>query len=339
MNLIMITGIQVENFGPIDKFETKGLNRINVFIGPNGRGKTFILKAMYASLKAIEQFGRGKEQRSMKELLSDKLYWTYQLPRLGSLVRKGEKELQFRMSAGGGQTLHYGFGASTVSQIGQMESTFDKRSTNSVFIPAKEVISLRDIIVESRSDNYNAFGFDDTYLDLANALKPTKKGRNVKSFSKARGQLREAIHGKIEYDFSRKEWIFRDSEGNMFDISITSEGIKKLSILDSLLGSHYLKKDSVIFIDEPESALHPELISTFMNIILELSKSGIQFFIATHSYFVIKKLYILAHQGKISIPMYSCTENGFEESNLRDCMPENPIINASVKLYQEEIDL
>lgn len=335
----MITGIKVENFGPIRGFETKEFGRINVFIGPNGHGKTFLLKAMYASLKSIEQFGRGKEQRSMKELLSDKLYWTYQLSRLGGLVRKGEKELQFKMLASGRQTLSYGFGASTVSQIVQMDSTFDKRTTNSVFIPAKEVLSLRDIIIESRSDNYNAFGFDDTYLDLAKALKPTKKGRNVKSFSKARGQLRGAIHGKIEYDFSKKEWIFRDAEGNVYDISITSEGIKKLSILDSLLGSHYLTKDSVIFIDEPESALHPELISTFMNIIMELSKSGIQFFIATHSYFVIKKLYILAHQGKISIPMFSSTENGFEESNLRDGMPDNPIINASVELYREEIDL
>lgn len=335
----MITGVAVENFGPVRHFETKGFGRINVFIGPNGKGKTYLLKALYATLKSVEQLGRGKEQRSIKELLSDKLYWTYQISRIGSLVHKGEKELVFRMTASEGQAISYGFGNATVSQIGQTECTFDKRSANSVFIPAKEVLSLRDVILESRSDNYNAFGFDDTYLDLANALRPTKKGRNVKSFSKARGQLRGAIHGKIEYDFSKKEWIFRDSEGNVFDISITSEGIKKLSILDSLLGSHYLTKDSVIFIDEPESALHPDLIATFMNIIVELSKSGIQFFIATHSYFVIKKLYILAHQGKISIPMFSCVENGFEESNLRDGMPENPIINASIELYREEIDL
>jgi len=335
----MITGIAVENFGPISHFETNAFGKINVFIGPNGKGKTYMLKAMYASLKSIEQFGRGKEQRSIKELLSDKLYWTYQSSRLGSLVKKGEKDLKLELKANGNQTLCYGFGNATVSQIVQAESSFEKRVSNSVFIPAKEVLSLRDIILESRSDNYNAFGFDDTYLDLANALKPTKKGRNVKSFSKARGQLRGAIHGKIEYDFSKKEWIFRDTEGNVFDISITSEGIKKLSILDSLLGSHYLSKDSVIFIDEPESALHPELVATFMQIIVELSKCGLQFFIATHSYFVIKKLYILAHQGKISIPMFSCYENGIDESNLRDGMPENPIINASVELYREEIDL
>ena len=49
---------------------------------------------------------------------------------------------------------------------------------------------------------------------------------------------------------------------------MTSEGVKKLSILGTLLGNRYLSKDSIIFIDEPESALHPQLVSVFMDMII-----------------------------------------------------------------------
>lgn len=49
-------------------------------------------------------------------------------------------------------------------------------------------------------------------------------------------------------------------------------------MLDTLLGNRYLDKDSIVFIDEPESALHPTAIVEFLDIITVLAKSGIQFF-------------------------------------------------------------
>ena len=77
-----------------------------------------------------------------------------------------------------------------------------------------------------------------------------------------------------------------------------------------------------------------------MDIIFELTKAGLQFFIASHSYFVIKKLYLLAHQKKMSIPVVSFDEEGgWSTSNLREEMPQNPIIEESIRLYTEEINL
>lgn len=337
----MISNIQVKNLGPIESFDTDKFGKINVFIGPNSSGKTFLLKAMYCSIKSVEQFRRGKEQRTLKELLADKLYWTFQPLQIGNLVRKNAQEmLCFSMGADDGSSIEYSFGSATVKQIAQANSTFPARNENSIFIPAKEILSLRDTIIESRSDYFNAFGFDDTYLDLANALKPTTKGKNMKAFSEARMMLKKAINGRIEYDEEKKEWMFRNAKGELFDVSITSEGVKKISILEALLGNHYIRKGSVVFLDEPESALHPELISVFMRLIVDLAKeSGLQFFIATHSYFVIKKLYILAHQNKMHIPMYSYADNQFDYSDLYSGMPDNPIIRASVDLYEEEIEL
>jgi hypothetical protein len=77
-----------------------------------------------------------------------------------------------------------------------------------------------------------------------------------------------------------------------------------------------------------------------MDIIAELTKAGLQFFIASHSYFVIKKLYLLAHQKNLSIPVVSVDENGgWRNSDLRKEMPENPIVEESIRLHTEEINL
>ena len=78
----MLKSVEISSFGPIDKAECNDLGRINLFIGHNGSGKTFLLKALYSALRTVEIYRRGKEQRSEKEILSDKLYWTFQAPSL-----------------------------------------------------------------------------------------------------------------------------------------------------------------------------------------------------------------------------------------------------------------
>ena len=101
----------------------------------------------------------------------------------------------------------------------------------------------------------------------------------------------------------------------------------------------YISPESIIFIDEPESALHPEAISQLLEIIAMLADSGIQFFLASHSYFVIKKLYILAKQKKWSIPILSASNNKWNKDDLIDGMPTNSIIDQSIHLYEDEVEL
>lgn len=332
----MLKCIEISSFGPIDRAECNDLGPINLFIGHNGSGKTFLLKALYAALRTVEAFRRGKEQRSEKEILSDKLYWTFQAPTLGELVKKGENSLFFSMKSSKEEVFSYSFGGSTVKNIATINNTFEQKADNTIFIPAKEILSLRDVILEAR-ENFSSFGFDDAYYDLAKALRPTTKGRNVKSFSNARKSLETAIGGRIGYDEKQKAWFFYGENNKKFDLSITSEGIKKISILDALLGNHYLSKGSIVIIDEAEANLHPEMIARFMDIVYELAKGGLQFFISSHSYFVIKKLYVLAQKHQVSIPTWSFEGGTAERYDLRDEMPENAIVNESIRLYKQEI--
>lgn len=334
----MITEFVLSSLGPIEKFEAKGLKFINLLIGKNGMGKTFLLKALYASVKTIEQFKRGQNIRSEKDILAEKLYWTFQSPSLGDIVKRGCSALAFQMQSDQDERFEFSFGPSTTKQIQNLTNTFSPRSSdNSIFIPAKEILSLREIIMDSR-DRYAEFGFDDTYVDLAKALTPTTKGRNYVAFSDARQSLEHIVGGRLEYDADHKEWTFKSGKYK-FDLSLTSEGIKKLSILDLLLGNHYLTNKSVIIIDEIEANLHPDMIRRFLEIVVMLAQAGIQFFISTHSYFVIKNLYIMAHHEKMHIPTFSFEESGVVQSDLLRGMPENPIIQESINIYKREIDL
>ena len=331
----MIRSIELEAFGPIGHFAFEGLQNINLVIGRNGSGKTFLLKALYAALKSVEQHQRGKEPRSTKQLLAEALYWTFQGRELGNLVRKGEPTLSFAMQSAQGERLAYSFGSKTVSTIQNLESSFLPTDVNSVFIPAKEILSIQDVILRSYEVD-KSFGFDKTYVDLAKALSKTSKGRNFKEFSDARKTLTDAIGGRLEYDDNLKESL--DAMNNDLG-SLTSEGIKRLSILDLLLGNHFLTRESVVIIDEAEANLHPALVCQFMEILVKLAKAGLQIFLSSHSYFVIKSLYVLAHQYGVSIPVLSFGETEVAVGDLLQGMPDNPIVEESINIYKQEIML
>ncbi len=67
-----------------------------------------------------------------------------------------------------------------------------------------------------------------------------------------------------------------------------------------------------------------------------------QFFIASHSYFVIKKLYLTAQSEGISIPVISFgskPDDDIIRMGFKQGMPDNPIIDESIRLYREEMSL
>lgn len=335
----MIRSIKINNLGPISKVECSDLGGVNLLIGKNGIGKTQMVKALYAAINATEQFKRGIEHRGLSQLLTDKLYRTFLPRKIGDLVKKGESELSFSMKNEKDESFDFAFGKDTVSQIQNIKSNFSPVDTNSIFIPAKEIISLQSLIIESRSPKFNLFGFDDTYLDLALALTPVYAEKGNNEFSEVRQLLNGAIGGHVEFNDERKEWLFKDTSRREYGIALASEGIKKMSVLDVLLGNYYLSSQSVVIIDEFEAALHPQLIANFAEFVMLLAQKGIQFFITTHSYAAIKKFYILAHKYDVKLPLLSFEADRIMQGDLRNGMPDNSIIRESINLYMEELEL
>jgi len=333
----MIKALILRNYGPLASIDWDHIGKINLVIGNNGTGKTFLLKAAYSAIKASEEYKRGDEPRKYSQKSLSKLYWTFQADKLGDLVARGQQDkLEFQMEMAEGK-ISYSFGDSTVTTLVDVLETLNPRSSNSLFLPEKEILTLYKVIIDSR-ERTKLFGFDDTYYDLAKVISiQPKKGKNYQEFSDARHAIEKVVDGKVYHD-ENDRWVYQKGR-YLFPINIASEGVKKLAILDTLLGNHYLDRDSVIFIDEPEAALHPKAIAQFMETIYLLSKSGIQFFISTHSYFVVKGLSLIATKHKESMPVLSLENGAATIDDLQNGYPDNPIVRESVRLYEQEVEL
>jgi AAA15 family ATPase/GTPase len=391
----MIDRAELKNFGPIKELDWQNLGKINLIIGNNGCGKSFLLKALYSAVRTLEEYKRGETLETDSEILANKLHWTFQAEKIGDLVnKKANTPLSFKLFFN--ETLfEYSFGKDTVKDISNLKNTVTPRADNSIYLPAKEVLSLFNIIFDSRK-NKKSFGFDDTYLDLVVALFKQHEGKSflnnineeqqqirqilkmlenhkeIKGFredlsNELKEQIKELdkkkqeliknkpiesssifyqcqekldnmLGGKIEYDYGVNRWYFK--QGNQkFSVGVIAEGIKKIAILDTLLSNSYLSENSIVFIDEPESALHPQAISQLLDIIAALANHGIQFFLASHSYFVIKKLFLIAQEQQMPIPVLSYQNNEWVQSDLKDDLPDNPIIDESIRLYEQQLDM
>ena len=156
----MIESMYLENFGPMTRLDWKSLGDINVVIGTNGTGKTVLLKALYSLVRSIEEYRRGDEPRRFEEILASRMYWTFQCE-LGEIVRKSaEARLSLRARVDD-QDVGYSFGPTTKTTLVDVTAPLKPREENSLFLPAKEVLSLYKPIIESREEK-RRLGFDDT---------------------------------------------------------------------------------------------------------------------------------------------------------------------------------
>ena len=91
----MIDQIRIENFGPLAHVHWAALGKINLVIGGNGSGKTFLLKAIYSSLRTLEEYRRGNDQRSAAEILADKAD-VYTLLKIDEVSNLGAAKIRLR---------------------------------------------------------------------------------------------------------------------------------------------------------------------------------------------------------------------------------------------------
>ena len=195
-----IDKIELKNYGVLDSFVCDRFSNINVLIGENGTGKTILLKAMYSAIRSMEEYNRGDAVRTINDILSDKLRWTFKTDRIGDLVNSSSgANLSFQICSDEIE-LAYAFSKSASTRVGTINYNWDKKEGNSIFIPAKEVLSLFSVILKSREID-RVFGFDDTYYDLVKALRiAPSRGKNFTVFSSSRKTVNNLIDGKVDYD-------------------------------------------------------------------------------------------------------------------------------------------
>lgn len=352
----MINSVTIKNFMAHSHLSLSNIPSINLIIGKNDTGKTGLLKLLYGTVKALEVYSLKKESLDVvfKKELAKKLATTF-MPRkngLGDLVQKGSRDkLEVNLTLLGDnakykQDIYYSFGERTervIPNCSEHIQVLPPNTMNALFIPAKEVLTAFSDIRNIRNLRYGV-GFDDTYLDLINALDlPTRKGRVASELSTVNRRLEDLFDGKIEQT-GQIEQPFIFKKGNQkFAIQQTAEGIKKIGILTTLITNRQLGKGTILFMDEPETALHPDAVREMVEMLVAMAKSGVQIFLASHSYFVIKQLANCARRETLNTCCWNLERESSQTINasfhdlIDGVLPSNSIIDEALRMYDEEI--
>lgn len=343
----------IENFVAFQQpLEWRQHASLNVIIGENDTGKTHLLKLLYSMSRSIEDYAKkqaGPEPKDLSELLAQKLRWTF-LPQkleLGRLVTRGSGNrltVDLRWNTNG--HLKFGFGKDTVSKIVELQTNeLPELGSKATFLPPKEILSIFDAIVATR-ETVEIAAFDDTYYDLVQDYRqPTTAGALQINIKTALAHL-ETVTGGGEVEMQKDGSIVFRRGKEVFNMHQTAEGIKKIGILSRLMRNRRLTPAGgcMLFVDEPEVNLHPKAIVLFAEMLHEFAQSGIQVYLTTHSYFLLKRLEQLAREKNAD---YSLLDLRKQEgagvsgtvTRLAAGLPDNPIVAESLRLFDLDVQL
>lgn len=342
----MFSRVHLKNCGVFADFAWSELGRVNVVVGENDTGKTHLLKALYVIAKSLEvEQLPGREATSWRSLVASKMRWTFQ-PRggLGTLIRHGARRARIKTTfSGTGHSFSWGRVPNRKAIVLRgAHDSLPSRDISAIFIPPKEILTTFSAIAVTR-ERLEIFGFDDTYYDLIKLLRvPPTQGQIEPDLSDVLAALRDLFDGRIVKSQSSDEFTFERGKRS-YGMPQTADGIKKIGILTTLIENRSLVPGSVLFLDEPETNLHPRAIRILVRLLFQLGQAGVQVFVATHNYLVIKQLQILAQQHGENVPFCSLMrEEGQVKPMLQDLrhgMPSNPIVDESIRMYREELEL
>ena len=246
---------------------------VNVLIGGNATGKTTLMKVLYA---ACEWGNQRENSASLSHIFS---YFSFPYEEKNRSMDSGRwtfPSFSFKVSTK--------YDTLTISawnieeDYHYMEGNF--LDIKSVFIPSIELFSRSEGLL-SLNTKYT-LGFDKTDMDLlVNAGMPTL--RNPAASTR---RLLECIAKIINYNITEdKEGLSLTKDGeHIYSLHFEASGFRKFIILWVLIANGLLESGSILFWDEPENSLNPELVPKLVDILLELSRNGVQIFIATHDY-------------------------------------------------------
>ncbi len=328
-----LTKIHCERFTAFEKLTLDLSPGINVFIGQNGTGKTHLMKVAYAACDITKNKMNFAEKLNRVFLPSGRSIG--RLVKRNKVSSKGAVEvyrpnLKLRASFSS-----HSEKAESATITGQSE--WISHAIESVFIPVKEMLSngpgFRSLYAQRE------IHFEEIYSDILDrAYRPTLRGPADASRRKLLEKLQKAIDGKVIVN--DQEFFLKNKQGKL-EFTLLAEGIRKLGLLWTLIQNGTLLEGSVLFWDEPETNLNPRLFGVLMQIILDLQRAGVQVFMATHDYVILKELDLLKNStDKIIYHSLFHDEKGTvqcrKSSNYSGIDP-NAIAQTFSDLYDREV--
>lgn len=327
-----ITRISFRNFTAFEELDFVPSPGINVLIGTNGTGKTHLMKVAYSACRISKT----------KESYADKLVRVF-LPsgrRLGRLARRRKGHTHCTMTVYRGPTrIQISFtGRTRVTKsariVGAKEWT--GHPIDSVYIPVKEMLANAPGFQSLYSQRETSF--EEVYSDIIDlAYLPPKLGPPDVDRQKLISTLREAMDGTV---ILKGQEFFLRHRGEL-EFTLLAEGIRKLGLLYLLIQNGSLSKGSILFWDEPETNLNPRLFKPIIRILLQLQRLGVQVFLATHDYVILKELDLQSDAGDKVVYHSLHRQQGGVDLKTSDHylgLHENAISETFDDLYNRELD-
>lgn len=294
----MLKSLHIENLTAFGKADLEFGRNLNVIIGENGTGKSHLLKAAYCALAVSAAGEKGTSQGVPKRdylatAFADKLRGVFKPDDLGRLARRTRGRSACKLTckfADGNCDVSIRFSTVDKSQVKVVREPAAWVEKTPVYLPTRELLSIYPNFV-SVYDN-TTLSFEETWRDTCSLLGlGMARGPREKSIKALLEPLEQAMGGSVELDKSGKFYL-NVASGSM-EMHLVAEGLRKLAMVARLIATGSLLDKGYLFWEEPEANLNPKVIKAVARTILSIAKSGIQVFIASHSLFLLRELFIL----------------------------------------------
>lgn len=348
----MIKCFKIKEYRQFESAKFDNFSNINLFIGKNDTGKTTILKFLYANCSELREIvDNGEKDISVYSSINrhqNKIIMDISNSNNDSINFTIAKTIRLGLNYANEYNFDFTISNSKNEIITSKENINDfNYDYKSLFIPAKEILSIMNSIAYLKSKGIS--DFDDSYNDIVFEIL-TQKNVDEANFL-------EVFKNKSKYDFyngkvkmlnnGNKKVVYYRNDGEVYDINFVAEGIKKLGIFPILHNTGNLTKKTVLFIDEPENSLHPKLVREFMRFLVDISKDEVQIFMASHNSFVLNQLSNIAEIDNYPINVYFFLKDKENINkvniegpfNLSKEFPDNSITDEAYSMFKESVNV
>lgn len=333
-----ITRIKLENFTVFESLDLEPSPGINVLVGANGTGKTHLMKVCYAAYA----FGDDSDSSPVFETPPPLKLLRVFRPSGNSYGRlvNGTSNSDIATLEINVNDSYVKIQVSKISPPARARGSVDwlVSSGDAVYIPAKDMLAnapgFRSLYARRE------IHFDETFKDILDLayLDPL---RNPSEFVSPNvlDRLEAELGGKVTI---HGEEFFLSNEQGEIEFTLLAEGHRKLGLLWLLIRNGSLKPGAVLFWDEPETNLNPKLYGVVIDVLLELQRVGVQVFLATHDYVILKELDLQAKEGdKVAFhSLYRSPDTGQIECRTSDRysgIQPNAIADTFSYIYDRDI--
>lgn len=280
----------------------------NVFKTFRGfRNPRMLLKNSYVTLKDLIDILEKPEASYLKvisEHITDELKENFQISDIRHLINTSEDYCLFLIKDLVKITIDKENGLTIEIELKENLSRF-KRTKHILFFESPvywRLLPIIDDLDNSRNFSTNQpeilSGIPRYFYDLKRLLFTNfKEGERPPFIVNCAADLKKHLRGHFKP--SDSDLTFENSDGETIPKNLVSFGMTNIGIIQAVLSKNIINKGSFVFIDEPESNLHPEWQAILANVLVELAKNGVYVIITTHSSDMLKAFDISTREQKV----------------------------------------